>query len=160
MRHWYRAKQTDLVRRASRLQHTFQNSPWGWLGGAATIAAAGMLLLNARRLLWALRRRRLAVRPEKFPCHAATIWYERMTDTMARSGWPKSPPHTAQEFLKTIEDEDLQRKVALFIRRYEAARFADSAIDARELPGLYEEISRTTRQVPEKVSNNDMTEAG
>jgi hypothetical protein len=101
---------------------------------------------NARRLWRAVRKRRLAARPEKSPSLAATIWYERMTRLLARRGWNKISAHTPKEFLTSIPDEGMRVSVAKFIRHYESARFGGSAQDAQRLPELYEEVSTAARR--------------
>ena len=84
---------------------------------------------------------RLAARPERSPRRAATIWYERMTEIVARRGWRKSPTQTPEEFVSRIDDAGVRERVAEFTRHYESARFDDSVEDVRRLPELYEEIS-------------------
>jgi hypothetical protein len=116
---------------------------WGLGGGL--IAALLLCLVNAPRLLQWLSQSRLAARPERSPRRAATIWYERMTKSVARRGWRKSPTQTPHEFVARIDHAGVRRKVAEFTRYYESARFADSIEDARRLPDLYEEISESGR---------------
>jgi hypothetical protein len=69
-----------------------------------------------------------------------------MTHLVAQQGWRKSPGQTPSEFVKSIEDPTLRQPVEEFTRRYEHARFGDSAEDARRLPEIYEEISAVTRR--------------
>ena len=104
-----------------------------------------MLMVNARELLRALGNLRLASRPERSPRLAATIWYERMTKRVARSGWHKSPSQTPDEFVSRIDDAGVRERVAEFTRHYQSARFDDSVEDVRRLPELYEEISASQR---------------
>ena len=110
------------------------------------LAAVLLLVVNAPRLLQALGKRRLASRPERSPRLAATIWYERMTDVVARRGWRKSPTQTPDEFVSRIDDAGVRQRVAEFTRHYESARFDDSVEDVRRLPELYEEISGSPRR--------------
>jgi hypothetical protein len=121
-------------------------SPLRWGLGGGLIAVLLLFAANARQLLRALKKRRLAARPEKSPRQAATIWYERMTALVARRGWRKSPTQTPNEFVIRIDDANLRAQVAEFTRHYESARFDDSAEDVRRLPELYEEISATRRR--------------
>ncbi|MGC2184482.1 MAG: DUF4129 domain-containing protein, partial [Terriglobales bacterium] len=96
-------------------------------------------------LLLALENFRLAARPERSPRKAATIWYERMIESVARHGWRKSPTQTPDEFVARIDNATVRRRVAEFTRHYQSARFDDSVEDVRRLPELYEEISGTPR---------------
>lgn len=97
--------------------------------------------LNARRIARAWRRRRIAVRPEQAPRLAASIWYERMTRTLARRGCLKGPAQTPSEFASSIGDLELRRSVIKFTERYESARFGESSTDAEKLPEIYDEIA-------------------
>jgi len=117
---------------------------WSMTGGASALLL--LLAANAKRLWRALRRHRLAARPEKSPSVAATIWYERLTRMLARKGWRKSPAHTPEEFLICIQGEPLRGSVAKFTQHYESARFGGSAQDAQRLPELYEEIMAAARR--------------
>jgi hypothetical protein len=53
---------------------------------------------------------------------------------------------TSKEFLTRIEDPVMRRRVEDFTRAYEAARFGESAEEARRLPELYEELTITERK--------------
>jgi hypothetical protein len=144
-RHWWRRHYESLLVSARRAEHAMAGSPLRW---GVTGALVIMLLLMAgnARLLWQiLVRHRLATRPERSPRRAATIWYERMTNDVARRGWKKSPTQTPGEFVGLIGDTVVRAKVAEFTRLYESARFDDSVEDVRRLPQLYEEISTTRR---------------
>jgi len=145
-RNWARRKHEALLTAARRTQRTVSDSPARW--SVAGVAIAGLLVLagNARRLWRAVRKRRLAARPEKSPSLAATIWYERMTRLLARRGWNKISAHTPKEFLTSIPDEGMRVSVAKFTRHYESARFGGSAQDAQRLPELYEEVSTAARR--------------
>lgn len=141
LRHWWRHQYKNMLAWARRTGSTAAGSPLRWgLGGVLT-AASLMFLLNAPRLLRALSMFRLAARPEKSPRRAATIWYERMTKSVGRRGWQKSPTQTPEEFVARIDDVRVRQRVAAFTRHYESARFDDSVDDARRLPELYEEIA-------------------
>ncbi|MBZ5598861.1 MAG: transglutaminaseTgpA domain-containing protein [Acidobacteriia bacterium] len=146
LRTWFRRHYEALLDSARQAQDTMSKSPTRW--SVSALLATGLLLLlaNARRLWNALRRRRLAARPEKAPRLAATIWYERMTRRVARLGWRKSPAQTPAEFVTCIEDDLMRDRVAQFTRHYEHARFGDSAEDASRLPELFEEIASVGRK--------------
>ena len=142
---WGRRQHQALLSAARRTQRTVSHSPFQW---SITGGASALLLLvaaNAKRLWRALRRFRVAARPERAPSLAATIWYERMTRMLARKGWRKSAAHTPEEFLICIQDEAMRESVAEFTRHYESARFGGSAQDAQRLAELYDEIVAATR---------------
>src|SRR5690349_20182231 len=121
-------------------------SPLGWSVAAILICMLLGLAGNARQLWRAFVRRRLVARPERSPRQAATIWYERMTEKVARRGWRKLPTQTPAEFVRGIDDAVVRARVARFTRHYESARFDDSIDDVRRLPELYEEISIAQRR--------------
>jgi transglutaminase-like putative cysteine protease len=146
LRAWGRRHYRALLSSARRTQNTVSASPLPWSLGGASVTILLILAANLRRLLRMLNRRRLSAHPERSPRAASTIWYERMTHLVARHGWRKSPGQTPSEFVRTIEDPVVRRSVEEFTRRYEHARFGDSAEDAGELPEIYEEISAATRR--------------
>jgi hypothetical protein len=146
LRHWWRHHYETLLAAARRTGHTIAGSPLRWGVAGGLIAMLFLFMANARRLLQAVARRRLAARPEKSPRQAATIWYERMTEIVARRGWRKLPTQTPDEFVSRIEDAMVRQRVAEFTRHYESARFDDSVEDVLRLPELYEEISATRRR--------------
>ena len=63
-----------------------------------------------------------------------------MVNRLARKGWRKAPSQTPRDFVRTIQEPVLQKKVAQFTEVYEAARFGKSAENASELPELFEKI--------------------
>ena len=146
LRHWWRRHYRDLLAAARHTGSTVAGAPLRWGLGGGLIAALLGLVVNAPRLLRALGKIRLAARPERSPRRAATIWYERMTDSVARRGWRKSPTQTPDEFVARIDDAGVRQRVAEFTRHYESARFDNSVEDVRRLPELYEEISATRRR--------------
>lgn len=146
LRRWWHRHYEGLLASARRTGNTVSGSPLRWGVGGVLVAALLLFGINAPRLWQALGKFRLAARPEKSPRRAATIWYERMTRTVARRGWSKSPTQTPEEFLARIDDAGIRQKVAKFTQHYESARFDDSVEDARRLPELYEEISGSPRR--------------
>lgn len=138
---WFRQRYRLLVRFARDAQNRAVESPLEWSLGAAVALASILLLVNVRRLWRAFRESRTARRPERAPRAAATIWYERMIRSLGRRGWHKRPSQTPDEFAVTIEDPALRVAVENFTRRYQHARFGESAEDARALPELFEEIT-------------------
>jgi transglutaminase-like putative cysteine protease len=142
---WWHRHYERLLVAARRTGTKAAVSPLRWGLGGGLIAGLLLCLVNAPRLLHSLSRSRLAARPEKSPRRAATIWYERMTKSVARRGWHKSPTQTPDEFVARIDDAGVRQRVAEFTRHYEGARFDDSVEDARRLPELYEEILGSRR---------------
>lgn len=145
LRGWCHRHYKRLLAAARHGGSAMAGSPLRWGLGGGLIAALLLGLINAPWLLQWLSRARLAARPERSPRRAATIWYERMTKSVARRGWQKSPTQTPHEFVARIDHAGTRRRVAEFTRHYESARFADSIEDARRLPDLYEEISEMGR---------------
>ncbi|HEV2114263.1 MAG TPA: transglutaminase domain-containing protein [Terriglobales bacterium] len=127
--HWARGMQLSEHRKRNALLAAF---------GLALLLLASM----SRRIFRFLRTQRIAARPAEAPRAAATIWYERMTETMAQRGCRKSGVQTPQEFVNSILDPELRRSVAIFTQHYELARFGEIAEDAAKLPELYEELTR------------------
>jgi protein-glutamine gamma-glutamyltransferase len=146
IRNWWHRHYETLLAKARRTGNVVAGSPLRWGLGGGLIAALLLFVVNARQLLRALGRRRLAARPERSPRQAATIWYERMTKMVARRGWHKAPTQTPNEFVSRIDDAHIRKRVAEFTRHYESARFDDSVEDVRRLPDLYEEISASRRR--------------
>jgi transglutaminase-like putative cysteine protease len=137
---WWHRHYERLLAAARRTGTKVAVSPLRWGLGGGLIAWLLLCLVNAPRLLHWLSRSRLAARPEKSPRRAATIWYERMTKSVARRGWHKSPTQTPDEFVARIDNAGVRQRVSEFTRHYESARFDDSVEDARRLPELYEGI--------------------
>jgi len=140
LRSWAQHRYDRMLSRARRAQKTFSRSPRAW---SALGLSLGLLLLaagNMSGLLRWLRERRLKAHPEESPGQAAALWYRRLLRWLLRKGWSKTEAQTPREFLLRIEDRLVRAQVEDFTRAYEAARFGESAEDARRLPGLYEEI--------------------
>ncbi|HVO62283.1 MAG TPA: DUF3488 and transglutaminase-like domain-containing protein [Terriglobales bacterium] len=144
-RTWGESHYESLLGRARRLRHRMIVSPRTWTFSGICLVVLLLMIINGRSAWRLLARSRLAAHPERSPQRAASIWYERMTNTVARRGWRKLPTQTPAEFAESIEDQTLQRAVADFTDRYERARFAESPDDAKALPQLYEEISAGRR---------------
>ena len=145
VRQWWRSHYESMLAAARRVSNAMAGSPLRWGLGGTLVGLLLLLIANARQIWQALARRWLAARPERAPRQAATIWYERMTETVSRRGWRKLPTQTPEEFVNLIGDSRVRAKVAKFTRHYESARFDDSVEDAKRLPELYEEISATRR---------------
>ncbi len=135
-----RRKYDALLEAARQTRRHAQEQPREWGTRGVVGLSALLLLLNARKLWRSGRQQWLARRPARAPQAAASIWYERMTRSLARRGWPRAPAQTPEEFLVTIDDPHLRASVEAFIERYQRARFGDSAEDAQQLPELYMSI--------------------
>ncbi len=129
-----------------RAQARFTVRPTLWSFAIAMAAILLLLAFNARPLSRLAGRLRLARHPEKSPRRAAEIWYARMIQTLARSGWPKPPTKTPQEFLAVIDNQAVRARVAQFTEHYEWARFGGSAEHAQQLPELHDEIVTSARR--------------
>lgn len=144
---WLRKQYEDLIARATRTTQQVSSDPGSYGGRMIAAIVLLLLLMNVRKLWRGLRDRRLAARPDRSPQVAASIWYARMTRRLARRGWRKLETQTPSEFVLTIDDPALRRSVEEFTRRYQRARFGDSADDALALPRLYEEIAAAPKLV-------------
>ncbi|MGH9642145.1 MAG: transglutaminase TgpA family protein, partial [Terriglobales bacterium] len=151
IRRWIEQQHRALLRAARRTQHGISNFPVRWMGSVLAIAAALILIVNARRLFRALRARNLRANPRRAPREAAALWYERMVARMGRLGWRKSPSQTPTDFVSAIKEPVLRTKVAIFTRHYESARFGQSLDDAEKLPGLFEEIATGENQTSKSL---------
>ena len=142
---WTQQQYEALLHWARRAQTRVQRSPGRWSEVVIAVLAVFFTLLNLPRLWRAIRNQQVAARPEKAPQVAASIWYERMTKSVAKRGWRKASTHTATEFVSIIEDPELRAAVQRFTERYEKARFGNSPADAQQLPELYEELTATRK---------------
>jgi protein-glutamine gamma-glutamyltransferase len=143
---WGRQQYDAWLNAARRMGQTASDAPWRW--GGMTLGVAGLMLLGAysARLWRAIRRRRLAARPERSPRKAATIWYERVLRMLAKRGWQKLPAQTPAEFVAGFKDGNVRDPLARFAEHYERARFGDSAEDAARLPEVYEEVALASKR--------------
>ncbi|MGB7585079.1 MAG: DUF3488 and transglutaminase-like domain-containing protein, partial [Terriglobales bacterium] len=126
-RRWGRQEYKQCLRTAWRVAEQAADAPWEW--GGATLGGLALLTLGAfsRRIWRAMRRRRVAARPERSPRVAATVWYERVLRMLAKRGWQKSPAQTPAEFVAGLKDDSVRGPLARFAEHYERARFGDSA---------------------------------
>jgi hypothetical protein len=104
--------------------------------------------VNARILRAWIQKRKIQAHPETAPRIAATLWYDRMTHSVAKHGWKKQAEQTPTEFVRAIQESRLRERVSQFTTAYEAARFGGSSDEARRLPDLYEEIAATDTREP------------
>ena len=137
---WARQRYEDMLAAARRTQQTVTQAPGQWSLAGVVVTILLLLAANLGRLLRALRVRRIAAQPDRLPTLAAAIWYQRMTQALAKRGWPKSPVQTPQEFAESVGNQLVQKVVAEFTEHYERARFGASREDARHLPELYQKV--------------------
>jgi protein-glutamine gamma-glutamyltransferase len=140
VKQWFRHTYAMLVQRARDTHRILMNSPRAYVTSVMLFIAGILLLLNVPRVARAIRTQHLARNPGKAPQGAASIWYRKMTNAMARRGHRKLPSQTPEEFVAKISDARLRDGVARFTEHYERARFGNSAEDAVELPKIYEEL--------------------
>jgi len=146
MRRWGRMQYEAWLEAARRTGQAVSDAPWRWGGVALGLAALLTLGAYSARLWRALRRRRVAARPERSPSTAATIWYERVLKMLAKRGLQKSPAQTPAEFVAGLRDDSVRGSLAQFAEHYERARFGDSAEAAARLPEDYEEVAEASRR--------------
>ncbi len=135
---WLRRKYVSMLAGAARAyRRGAQAGPWE-IGLLMALIAAPFLL---RALMKASRERSLARNPQHAPRMAASLWYTRLLQRLARQGIRKQPAQTPSEFVASITDPPLRAKVGRFTAHYQRARFGQSADDARELPRVFQEIT-------------------
>jgi protein-glutamine gamma-glutamyltransferase len=145
-RTWTQRVYESILRWGGQIHHRAERSPIEWIVVATLLCLVFLILRNWLSIVRVLRERRLKAHPERNPEQAATIWYRRMAQTLARSGIERPESVTAQEFLEKIGNPSLREPVARFTNFYESARFGNCAEDARRLPELYEEVESAARQ--------------
>jgi hypothetical protein len=146
MRRWGRMQYEAWLEAARRTGQAVSDAPWRWGGVALGLAALLTLGAYSARLWRAIRRRRVAARPERSPRVAATIWYERVLKMLAKRGLQKSPAQTPAEFVAGSQNDSVRGSLAQFAEHYERARFGDSADAAARLPEDYEEVAEASRR--------------
>ncbi|MGA9899827.1 MAG: DUF3488 and transglutaminase-like domain-containing protein [Terriglobales bacterium] len=146
MRRWGRMQYEAWLEAARRTGQAVSDAPWRWGGVALGLAALLTLGAYSARLWRAIRRRRVAARPERSPSTAATIWYERVLKMLAKRGLQKSPAQTPAEFVAGLQNDSVRGSLAQFAEHYERARFGDSAEAAARLPEDYEEVAEASRR--------------
>jgi len=137
---WAKGKYDRLLAWARKSQEQVGKSTVVW-GQRVLIAFVIVLfIVSVPRLMTWVRKFRITHQPRRAPQLAATLWYERMLHYVARHGWEKAPAQTPTEFASGIKDHHLRTKVEHFTKKYENARFGNSAEEAARLPELYEEV--------------------
>jgi hypothetical protein len=135
-----------MLEAARRTQTNVTNSParWSIAGGLAIFILS--IAANLGRMLRALRIRRIAAQPERAPSLAATIWYRRVIQSLAKRGLRKSPTQTPKEFADSLTGSRVYEPMTRFTENYERARFGNSPQDAGRLPELFEEVFTASRR--------------
>jgi protein-glutamine gamma-glutamyltransferase len=141
-----RRRYAAMLMWAQRRQERAEHSPGKWIGIGWIIVLLLLGLRYARQIVQWIRDIWLAINNQRVPQQAATIWYERMSRSLARRGAQKLAAQTPREFTNQIDDEDLRMRVAEFTEAYEAARFGSSAEEAQRLPELYEEVELAAKK--------------
>ncbi|MBV9087798.1 MAG: DUF3488 domain-containing protein, partial [Acidobacteriaceae bacterium] len=139
---WLQTRYDRLLANARNIQAQTTSAPKTRAEFAAMLAGVVALLLNAPRIVRAWKAQRLALRPQRAPQAAASIWYARMSRSLERYGYRKSPAQTPSEFVRIIRERELRERVADFTESYERARFGNSVEDACALPELLQEIQQ------------------
>ena len=137
---WSRSHYDKILGWAKRAEDRIGKSAVTWGIRTTVLALIAIFAASIPRILFWMRRLRVARQPHKSPEIAASIWYGRMLRLVATKGWQKSPGQTPTEFAHRIGDEGVKRRVLEFTEHYEKARFGKSAEDASCLPDGYEEI--------------------
>src|ERR1022692_3526276 len=143
---WARLHYARLQNWARRGQRGVAHFPGWWLGGSVVLSLLLLGLANAGRIARMIRTSGLRAHPERSPDEAASMWYERMAQHLARRGIEKVATQTAREFVSVIEDERLRTKVGRFTDAYESARFGNSSDEALRLSELFEQVELATKK--------------
>lgn len=143
---WSRNQYDRWILRLERLKSSLSTRPRGWALWLVSIVLSILVLTRVAALLRAIRRFRIARRPEKAPQSAATIWYMRLLKLLSRHGYRKNPAHTPGQFVDSLQTSTLSDPVRRFTESYERARFGESSEDAARLPKLYEEVDSASRK--------------
>jgi len=138
VRSWYWKKYSQILDRVRNMR-----------GGVSTgniilicVLGMGIIALPFMPRTWrAFKRTRFLKNPQQAPSTSASLWYARMLKVMARRGMHKTPAQTPGEFASAIDDPEVQKRIVVFTRHYERARFADSVEDAMRLPELYQALA-------------------
>jgi protein-glutamine gamma-glutamyltransferase len=146
MRAWAVARYSLLLNYARRGQRSAERAPTRWFVGSLIVGLILLFLVNVGRIVRYIRTSNLEKHPERSPEQAATMWYERMSRSLARRGVKRSVSQTPQEFVRVIDNERLRTTVGRFTNAYESARFGNSTDDAKQLPELCEEVELAVKE--------------
>ena len=143
---WMKEKYRALLDDLRRTQRMAARNPQKFGLTGAVLLLVVIIALSAKKVVRYLRNLRISRNPAKSPSHAASLWYQRMTRLLSRRGLPKLPSQTPEEFLLTIDENEIRSSVAAFTQHYERARFGGSSEDAEKLPGLYQEVEEQVKR--------------
>ena len=143
---WMKEKYRALLDDLRRTQRMAARNPQKFGLTGAVLLLVVIIALSAKKVVRYLRNLRISRNPTKSPSHAASLWYQRMTRLLSRRGLPKLPSQTPEEFLLTIDENEIRSSVAAFTQHYERARFGGSSEDAEKLPGLYQEVEEQVKR--------------
>jgi len=141
LRHGISGVYYRLLRSTRRTHRKMTRAPGRWMLGVAGSLALLLIVFNVGRIFRALRDQMLRAHPDRAPRLAAALWYERMVRKLSRRGWRKSPSQTPRDFVESIQEPVLQKKVAEFTKVDESVRFGQSVDEARILPELFEKVA-------------------
>lgn len=143
---WSRDQFDLWVSRLERVKNSLSTKPRAWALWLVSIVLSILVLTRVAAFIRAIRRFRIARRPEKAPQSAATIWYMRLLKLLSRYGYRKNPAHTPGQFADSLQKSTLGDPVRRFTESYERARFGESSEDAARLPKLYEHVESASRK--------------
>jgi transglutaminase-like putative cysteine protease len=144
LRQWSAAKYEHMLEMARRVHRTATEEPQKLMRPTVRVLVV-MLLLALSILVVRVRNFRRMASVRRSPVSAAALLYQRMTQRLARSGYPRPAAQTAEEFAAQIAEAPLREAVLRFIAEYQHARFGASSSAAETLPGLLEQVRRAAR---------------
>jgi len=141
VRFWSTLKYGSLLRYFRRWQGSVRDFSIPHVTFTIITLLALLALPFLPKIVQRIKRARILRNPGRAPSTAASFWYLRMLRIVSRQGFSKSPGQTPLEFAFSIEDPVVRKSVMAFTEHYRRARFADSADDAKLLPGLCEDLA-------------------
>ena len=106
----------------------------------ASKALVVLLLVVSPFVLIRLRQQWQLSSVQRSPLAAASIFYLRMANKLARRGYHRAAAQTPSEFAVAIPESELRAAVVRFTEAYQRARFGRSPQAAAELPRLLQQI--------------------
>jgi protein-glutamine gamma-glutamyltransferase len=146
LRAWSARQYNRLLDRARRLHRAATGNPLRLFRAGFTLLVLLLLVGLPFAALHFLARWR-AASPRISPRSAASVFYLRMVNHLARRGYPRAPSQTPSEFAASIHDPALREAVLRFTAAYQQARFGGSATEAATLPNLLEQL----RNIPTRA---------
>ena len=135
-RAWLAHVYQRMLQSARSTQRSFAQSPQRQSRWAVGVIVCLLLLVVSPRFYSAWKTYALARNPQFAPEAAASLWYARATEHLARYGWKKEPSQTPAEFVNTIDHPAIREVVKVFTEHYEQARFGHSVSSVKQLPDL------------------------